>query len=320
MRKRCVAAVLMAMALSPAMAGDALTWLNRMNQASRSLNFSGVYVYESGGRSERARVTHVVDGSGQHERLESLDGTPREVIRLNDEVRTFLPGERLEVIDRAVTGSFPGRLASTVGGLSDFYVIRMGETGKVASRDAQSIRLEPRDDLRYGHELWADIGTGVLLKARMLKSTAEVIEQFAFSEIQIGPQVDREKVRERFSRGADWKVINARGVDLRPDEFGWVFRGLPPGFRQISLSRRPIRKDAPEALHAVFSDGLASVSVFIEPGSGRSVAPSQNLQGPVSMFRSSRADAVVTAVGEVPPAALRRIAESVQPAPPVVKN
>ncbi|MFT3736187.1 MAG: MucB/RseB C-terminal domain-containing protein [Rhodocyclaceae bacterium] len=322
MRSLCFVALMSVVGMSPALAGDALSWLHRMNQASRSTNFAGIYVYESGGRSESARITHVTDGSGQQERLESLDGAPREVIRFNDEVKTFLPNERLVVIDRAATGSFPGRLVAAMGGLSDFYVIRMGETGKVATRDAQAIRLEPRDDMRYGHELWADVGSGLLLKARMLKSSAEVIEQFAYSEIQIGPQVDREKVKARYSRGSDWKVVNARGVDLRPEEAGWAFNGLPPGFRQISLSRRPIRKDAPEALHAVFSDGLASVSVFIEPGGGRSVPPTQNLLGPVSMYRSTRADAVVTAVGEVPPAALKRIAEGVTPAnpPPAGKN
>jgi sigma-E factor negative regulatory protein RseB len=315
---------LLLMLAVPAQAGsgDALAWLHRMNQASRSLNFSGVYVYESSGRSESTRITHVVDGSGQHERLESLDGMAREVIRFNDEVQTFLPGERLVIVDRAATGSFPGRSAAVMGGLSDFYVVRLGETGRVASREVQSIRLDPRDDMRYGHELWADVATGLLLKARMLKPSAEVIEQFAYSEIVIGQQVDRERVTPRYSRGADWKTVNARGSDLRAEELGWVFRGLPPGFRQISMARRPIRKGAPEALHAVFSDGLASVSVFIEASGGRnmSVPPRQNLLGPVSMYRSMRADAVITVIGEVPPAALKRIAEGVESAAPLLKN
>lgn len=293
---------------------DATAWLHRMSQASRTLNYSGLFVYQSGGRSESSRITHVVDGSGQQERLETVDGASREVIRNNDEVQTFFPKERLLVIDRAVAGSFPGRAVTVVSGLSDFYVVRIGEVERVAGRDTQSIRLEPRDDMRYGHELWADMATGLLIKARMLRGSGEVVEQFAFSDVVIGPQVDRERVKPRYSRTSDWTVLNARGADLRADEFGWAFRGLPPGFKQVSLARRPIRKDGPEVLHAVFSDGLATISVFIEPGNGRnmSVAPVQSHSGPIGIYKSSKGEVMVTAIGEVPPAALRRVVESVE--------
>jgi sigma-E factor negative regulatory protein RseB len=293
---------------------DATMWLHRMSQASRTMNYSGLFVYQSGGRTESSRITHIVDGSGQQERLETVDGASREVIRNNDEVQTFFPKERLLVIDRAVAGSFPGRAVSVVSGLSDFYVVRLGDIEHVAGRDAQAIRLEPRDDMRYGHELWADVATGLLIKARMLKAPGDIVEEFAFSDLLVGPQVDRERVKPRYSRTADWTILNARGTDLRPDEFGWVFRGLPPGFKQVSLARRPIRKDGPEALHAVFSDGLATISVFIEPNSGRnmSVAPVQSHAGPISIYKSSKGEVMVTAIGEVPPAALRRVAESVE--------
>jgi sigma-E factor negative regulatory protein RseB len=293
---------------------DATAWLHRMSQASRTMNYSGLFVYQSGGRSESSRITHVVDGSGQQERLETVDGASREVIRNNDEVQTFFPKERLLVIDRAVAGSFPGRAVSVVSGLSDFYVVRMGEQERVAGRDAQSIRLEPRDDMRYGHELWADVATGLLIKARMLRSPTDIVEQFAFSDLLVGAQVDRERVKPRYSRTSDWTVLNARGTDLRADVFGWAFRGLPPGFKQVSLARRPIRKDGPEALHAVFSDGLATISVFIEPSSGRnmSVAPVQSHSGPISIYKSTKGEVIVTAIGEVPPAALKRVADSVE--------
>lgn len=293
---------------------DPTVWLHRISQAARSVNYSGLFVYQSGGRSESSRITHVVDASGQQERLETVDGASREVIRNNDEVQTFFPKERLLVIDRAVAGSFPGRAGSVVSGLSDFYVLRMGEIERVAGRDAQAIRLEPRDDMRYGHELWADMATGLLVKARMLRSPGDVVEQFVFSDLLLGSQVDRDGVKPRFSRTSDWRVLNERGTDLRPEEFGWAFRGLPPGFKQVSLARRPIRKEGPEALHAVFSDGLATISVFIEPSNGRlmSVAPIQSRSGPISIYKSSKGEVVVTAIGEVPPAALRRVVESVE--------
>lgn len=229
-------------------------------------------------------------------------------------MQTFFPKERQLVIDRAVAGSFPGRAVSVVSGLSDFYVVRLGDVERVAGRDAQSIRLEPRDDMRFGQELWADMATGLLIKARMLRGPGDVVEQFAFSDLVIGPLVDRERVKPRYSRTSDWITLNFRGTDLRADEFGWAFRGLPPGFKQVSLARRQMRKDGPEALHAVFSDGLATISVFIESSSGRtmSVAPIQSHSGPIGIYKSNKGDVMITAIGEVPAVALRRVADSVE--------
>lgn len=300
-------------AIAQSASHDANVWLNRMSQASRTMNYAGLFVYQSGGRTESSRITHIVDGSGQQERLETLDGA-REVIRTNDEVQTFFPKERRLVIDRAVAGGFPGRAASVVSALSEVYVVRLGAVERVAGRDAQLLRLEPRDAMRYAHELWADVASGLLVKARMLRADGSEIEQFAFSELVIGAQVERERVKPRYSRTSDWVIVNARGSDLRADEFGWVFRGLPPGYRQLSLARRPMRADGTEALHAVFSDGLATISVFIEPSAGRnmSVVPTQTHSGPIGIYKSSKEGVVITAVGEVPPVALRRVAESVE--------
>ncbi|MGC3964364.1 MAG: sigma-E factor regulatory protein RseB domain-containing protein [Rhodocyclaceae bacterium] len=119
---------------------DAQGWLQRMNQAARSVNFSGVFVYQSHGRAETSRVTHVVDAAGDHEKIETLDGGPiREIVRTNDDVMTYLPQDQLVIIDRAETGRFPGRLLNAIGALSDYYTIRLGKTDKLADRDAQQI-------------------------------------------------------------------------------------------------------------------------------------------------------------------------------------
>lgn len=294
---------------------DATVWLHRLSQAPRTLSYSGTFIYESNGHAETSRVVHVVDGAGQIERVESLDGPPREVIRTNDEVNSFFPQERLLVIDRAAVGGFPGRSFTVLGSLNDFYMLRLGETARVAGREAQSIRIDPRDDLRYGHEWWVDTASGLLLKARMLRGPSDVVEQFTFTELNVGGQIERERAKPRFSRGQDWTVFNARGVDLRSDEAGWVFRGLPPGFKQVSLSRRPVRSGAPEAIHAVFSDGLAAISVFIEPVSGRNMSvPPRSHSGPISLYRTTKGENVITALGEVPTVALKRVAEGVEPA------
>ncbi|MBS1208880.1 MAG: rseB [Proteobacteria bacterium] len=302
--------------LAPAAFGDdAYVWLQRMNQASRSLNYSGVFVYQSQGRAETSRIVHLVDASGEHERLETLDGPPREVIRHNEDVQCFLPQDRIVVTDKAVLGRQPGRLIIKPAALAEFYNIHLGEQGRVAGRDAQQILLEPRDDMRYGQQFWVDVATGLLLKARMVSEQLGTIEQFAFSDVAPGITIDHEKLKPLSSRKGNWRVINARGVELRMEDLEWNFRKLPPGFKSVSAVKRSVRRNDVNAVHIVFSDGLADVSVFIEAASGNLAGAAQS--GPVNagstgIFRRIVGDRLVTALGEVPMAALRRIAEGVE--------
>lgn len=297
-------------ASSVALADDAYTWLLRMNQAARSLNYTGVIVYQSQGHSETSRIYHAVDASGEHERMETLDGPLREVVRNNEDVQCYLLQDRIIVTDKAILGQQPGRLMSKPATLAEFYSIRLGEISRVAGRDAQQILLEPRDDMRYGHQLWIDAATGLLLKARMLAERSESLEQFRFTELQTG-SIDHELLRPRVTKTTDWRVISARGQEIKPDDIEWVFHKLPAGFRNVSLVRRMVRRSDPSAIHAVFSDGLATVSVFIE---ALASVPQANLinAGSTGVYRRTLGDRVVTVMGEVPAVTLRRFADGVE--------
>ena len=75
--------------------------------------------------------------------------------------------------------------------------------------------------------------------------------------------------------------------------------------------------------HLVFTDGLASVSVFVESRSARRPADQQAVAGVASVGSASAFTTVidghkVTAVGEVPPATVRFIASSVAKSDPAV--
>lgn len=298
-----------------AVAQDALGWLQRMNHAARNLNYAGVFVYQSGGRSESSRISHWVDANGEHERLEALDGTPREVLRNNEEVQSFLPANKILVVDRAARGRFPGTLTSRTSGLADYYNVRLGGRVRVAARDAQLVYLDPRDDMRYGHQFWADVETGLLIRARMLGDGGQVIEQFAFTEIVLDPAIDRERVKPHTVVAADWKVFDARGSELRIEDLPWVLKTLPIGFRPVSLVQRVMRKGGPETLHLVLSDGLASISVFIEPLQKDKSANSEQGAagvGSTGIFRRVANDHLVTVMGEVPMAAIRRVADGLE--------
>ena len=306
-------ACVLAIGSSTIFAQDALEWLQRMSQAAKTLNYSGVFVYQSRGRSESSRITHLADASGEHERLETLDGAPREVFRNNDEVFCYLPTERLVVVDKAGSGRFPERLVARPYTLGENYAVHLGEVGRVAGREAQLVMLLPRDELRYGYQLWADTATGLLLKARMVGEGADVIEQFVYTELTLGAIPDRDKVRSKPVRANDWKVVNVRGMELKSEDVAWSFRSLPAGFKLQSLVKRSMRGGASEALHAVFSDGLANVSVFIEQaGKLPASAPGSSSAGSTGIFKRMLGDYLITVLGEVPPATLQRIGDGVE--------
>jgi sigma-E factor negative regulatory protein RseB len=64
----------------------------------------------------------------------------------------------------------------------------------------------------------------------------------------------------------------------------------------------------------VYSDGLAAVSVFIEPLAGRTepFQPGLSSIGAVNIYTREVASHSVTVLGETPAASVRRIAQSVE--------
>lgn len=295
---------------------DPLSWLGRIASAGQRLNYSGTFIYQAGSNFETSRIAHVVDASGEHERLEVLDGSPREVIRSNNEVRCILPDQKTVIIDR--TGgrrSFPARLPVSFTGLAENYRISLGAAGRVAGLDAQLVLLEPKDNLRYGHMLWAEVNSGLLMKARMVDESGAVIEQFTFTDVKIGGAAGEEALQRRHADKTQWRVVTANGEEIRPEESAWTLTAALPGYALKSVMRRPLGVDQGEILHYVFSDGLASISVFIEPmgpnGEKEGFAPFAN--GPINIYRKMLNGYLITALGEVPFEAIKRLGDGVEP-------
>ncbi len=307
------------LAQSPAGAevpSDPLWWLGRIASAGERLNYVGTFVYQAGGHVETSRIAHRADHTGEYERLEVLDGSPREVIRNGTEVRCVLPDQKIVIIDESGgRRAFPARLPASFGNLAESYRIRKGELGRVAGLEVQALVLEPRDNLRYGHTLWAELQSGLLLKSRVVDERGEVVEQFTFSDVRIGGEIDGELLKPRFKHEDDWRVVNARGSAMPEGESGWVLSEPLKGFSLVSVMRRPLGRDRGEALHMVFSDGLAAISVFIEPvGEGASGGLGALATGSFNIYKRTVNGHLVTALGEVPLRAVQRLGDSIEPA------
>ena len=296
-------------------AGVANDWLMKMSQAARTLNYEGTFVYQHNNQLEAMQIVHRVDNGSINEKLVSLNGVPREVIRDNQEVRCYLPDENSVVVEhRKANGkSFPSILPENLHLLDNNYEIRLGRKGRIADREAQLVAISPQDQYRYGYALWADSETGLVLAADLTDTRGRAIERFMFTQINIGSDIEPSALRPRsegknmvWHRGSwDWA-----SEDLKP---AWKVTRLPKGFALSAsmISTMPMRSAPAE--HIVFSDGLAAVSVFIERMK-RGKKP--GIRGPTSMgavhaYSTVVDDYRVTVVGEVPAATVAQIAGSV---------
>lgn len=295
---------------------DGLAWLKKMASASRKLNYSGTFVYyQHAGRSETSRVVHYVNAAGgEFERLETLDGPVREVIRTNDQVTRYLPESKTVLIEKRGARNFPSLLPERLGGIADNYTVRVAEMDRVAGYDCRVIELDPRDRWRYGHQFCAETGSGLPLRARTFDEKQETLESFAFTELKIGGSFNRDRVRSRYAaKSRHWKVDqSAFAVADVPADSEWVLTQRPAGFKKLTELKRSIAGRAGVVYHIVYSDGLAAVSVFIELMPKTRPALSLSHQGAVSIYTRTIADRMVTVVGEAPAATVMQIADSLE--------
>lgn len=287
---------------------ETLGWLRKMYDASQRLSYSGTFVYQQGARSETSRITRY--GAGDIERLEVLDGMPREIVRTRDTVRCYLPKSRVvKVENRAADRTFPALLPERVAELARHYDISLGEARRIAGFDCQAVLLKPKDNLRYGYRLYADASSGMLLKAMTVDASGDTIEQFSFTQLTIG-NVTRDMVRPRHAVG-NWRIDNAEASPAHLA--GWSLSAELPGFHKIIELKRRLGESR-QAGQVVYSDGLAAVSVFIEPldAHREAVQPGLASVGAIHIYTREVANHVVTVVGEAPAASVQRIANAVE--------
>lgn len=291
---------------------DAMAWLQRIATAARTLTYSGTFIYQHGSRVETSRIAHHVDPAGnEFEKLETLDGPVREVIRNNDEVKCYLPYSKTVKIEKRQAKAFPALLPERLSSLSESYNIRLGGHDRVAGFDCQVLFLEPKDGMRYGHRLWADAATGLLVKSVMVDEQGAAVEQFAFTQLAIGGPIDKELLRPKFAGGGkDWRE-DRPGQAVAADS-GWQIGNQPPGFKKVMELKRSLPGKSAPVTHIVLSDGLVAVSVFIEPlPSGDRPVQGISKQGAINVFSRPVADYLVTVLGEAPATTVVQIGNSV---------
>lgn len=298
-------------------------WLDRMSHALNNLDYQGTFIYQHDGQLETLRVVHIVNDEGEHERLYSLNGTPREVIRTPDSVRCILPEDGSVVLDRQLTRNlFPALPPTQVGDLESYYRFQLIGMDRVAGLHTRVIGIEPKDRYRYGYRLWLETDTGMLLRSELVDHSGSAIEQVMFTSINLGDPIPMTALN---SQVTDYKVQfgpkpptpsvqvrERRKVNTSRRNLEWSISDLPPGFHLKSHGLETVSQEG-LAEHMVFTDGLASVSVYVEAtehGGDKAPEGVSNM-GAINAFSRKVDKHRVTVVGEVPTLTVRSIAQAV---------
>lgn len=311
---------------APLEKSEVRAWLLRIHNAAQQRNFQGTFVVSAGGQVASSRIAHYCDGSNQFERIESLDGQMRRVFRHNDLVATVWPASRVAVLEhRETMGTFPALLHTDGDKLSDHYEVRKLGGDRVAGHEADVLLVRPRDPYRYGYRLWAEKDSGLLLRAEVLGEAEDVLESSAFSDVAIGVKAQPESVVKPMKKLDGYRVDRPALSKTHYEQEGWLYRSIAPGFRHVNCVKRSFEVAAAgvsgassrgELLQTIFSDGLAHVSVFVEPfDADRHRKELLMSMGATQTLMRRYKDWWVTAVGEVPPATLRIFVQGLERKP-----
>jgi sigma-E factor negative regulatory protein RseB len=304
-----------------AQSGDARTWLERMSEALATLNYDGLFTHSTPGQAESMRIVHRVDRGRSLERLVSLDGSGREVVRTREEVHAYLPDRKVVLVEpRGDEGSLLKALPTPGPKLDKYYDLAVRKGNKILGRDIVVIDVRPKDGYRYGYRLWLDAETAMPLRSVVGDGAGRQVEQILFTRLEIKDRIPARDIEPTVdASGFQWVRTGRKlaAMPQLPANNGWRPVRVPPGFRLVA-SRLQVMPGSPmPAQHLIFSDGIAAISVFIEPATGSGPRPPEaSSMGSANAYSTSIRGHVVTAVGEVPPATVREIATSVEPLTP----
>ncbi|MCW9048489.1 MAG: MucB/RseB C-terminal domain-containing protein [Gammaproteobacteria bacterium] len=288
-------------------------WLDKMSVAMKRQNYQGTLIIRQDDNLQAIKVKQGVEVGESWQTLESQTGEDQIIIRNNDSVTSIFPAKKLITVStgkdaKANKGPLHSGLPDNRDKLKQYYVLKLGNEARVANKVTQIMQMTPRDNHRYGYTFWLDKSSGLLLKCDLLNNKGRVLEQQMYSEIELLSSAPLNQIDE--SKLLNFKKVTlSNKTDITSNT--WVVEKMPAGFTLI----RSVKTDKQEpAYHMVYSDGMASVSVFIEPTNvNMKTLKGRSSMGPVNAYSSYSNGAYITAIGEVPESTVRMIAQSTHP-------
>jgi len=315
---RLLLVVLLAVSGQAVAQGDARKWLDDMSGALQSLDYDGTFVYLHDGKLEAMRIIHRMDKGGQRERLVSLTGSAREVLRDDKMVTCIMPDNKSVMVGQSRPPQPFPVVPRDLDSVSPHYLLEDVGDDRMAGYAARVIAITPRDSFRYGYRFWIARDTRMLLKSDLTDVDGKPIEQMMFTRLSIGDDIPADDLQPSLTGdGYTWhSQVNVRRKPSHPEgKPAWQAGKLPAGFSMTHFQHKRMRDASSDAQHMVFSDGLATVSAYVENvDSVQEPLVGLSSMGAMNAFGVLRDGFQVTVVGEVPPATVEMIATSLNPA------
>lgn len=293
--------------------GSPHDWLDRMTGAVQASNYEGTVIRIQNGEIEALKVVRVVKDGVIHEKVLVQEGNGLEIIRNGNEVQCILPDKKSVLVEEWNDQStlFSSLPSSDIRFGSEYDVSIVRED-RVAGRKSVMIAIRPHDEYRYGHRLWLDVETGFPLQTKLIGQQGDAIEHVKFADIRLNTEIHDNALAPSINIDSfRWFTQPKRQIN-HSVESPWTSDDLPSGFRVVSTHEETLAGRDAAVTHILFSDGLANVSVFIEPAGDKNIAQRSSV-GSSNSFSVQRDGYQVTAVGDVPAMTVEKIASSMQP-------
>jgi len=292
--------------------------VNRMSEATKNLNYAGVFVFTRGTEMDVMRMLHKSDARGEREKIVSLTGPAREIIRNNQTVTCIFPDTQQVMVERSRAQSFPAKLADPVETLAEFYQFTTTGSERIADRDTWIVSVAPKDNFRYGYQLWIDKNTFLLLKSELRDESGKPLEMVMFTELELPESIGDELFTPsitgdeytwyQYTDGTDAQNSTSSNNDEGPLQLSW----MPAGFKLSNHNDTTSQIEGDFLKHMIYTDGVSMVSIFIEKLETENPSNTGSLKiGGVNVYAKITGDYQVTAVGEVPQTTVMRMVDSI---------
>jgi sigma-E factor negative regulatory protein RseB len=298
----------------PVLADPAMDWVQKMSDAMRNLNYQGDFVYAYENQLESMRISHYRDASGEKERLISLNGEAREVIRDNQNLTCIWPSSRKVVVDLSRKNSFsPIFIPEDIARLEKFYDMKLLGKDRVANMDAVVVHIDPKDKYRYGMKFWINEQNGLMMQSNLINENGKVVEKVMFTSLKLFTGDEKPVINTMPKIDENYTLVRYHSGDSSQSfatDNAWQLNRAPGGFWRESVLKREIPGTDHFVHQMVYTDGLASLSIFIERQTGVTHQGGTSM-GAVNAFIRILNNHSVTAIGEVPAVTVKEVAESV---------
>jgi len=294
--------------------------VDEMSNATHELNYDGIFVYRYDKQIDTMRIIHKKNKDGDvYERLVSLTGNNREIIRENDRVKYIFPENKVAIIEKSKIGQLiSSYIPDPIQSISKFYVFNLVGQGRIAGLNAWIINIKPIDRFRYGYQLWIDKKSKLLLKSKLKNFQGVTLEQVMFAQLNVLKNIDDALLKSSFNEQNFTWINNTSDKTITYDisRKKWIPSWIPKGFFMSKYTIDPMPNSVIPVEHFIYSDGLATISIYVEKLNNRELINAETANfGGVNTYSISTDGYQITAVGEVPKTTVQLIANSVKSSP-----